>query len=264
MAKVRIMATDEKYRVAPYFIAPKWDEAKKKFITGQEDLTDEEKKKVALVINPEEDSFMIKHMQLFDDEVEHDRIILKLVKMDEAIALSKSKISPGMHRFYIENKEDEAVEVISKADEQYEAMTEIRNMSVEEMSDLARILGTYVRDLNSKRIESDLKKLAQENPKKVLIALSDKDRKIKVFLNKLIDKKIVSIVNGKYMNGIDLLGANQEYAIHWLKDPVNSRIVTQWNQMMGGNKPKENVNTDNNVDNTSKTEKVDGRRKQPN
>ena len=101
-------------------------------------------------------------------------------------------------------------------------------LSLDDMVNYARILGKYAKDLSNNQVEALLYDICESKPKNIIEISEDPDLKFKVFLNKLIDKNIVSIVNGKYMNGNEVIGINQDYAIQWVRNSENSVVVNQW------------------------------------
>jgi DNA primase catalytic subunit len=170
---------------------------------------------------------------VLNSDIEADRILLKLFMFhDDVVASSKDKIKPGIHRFYIEDKEAEAKADITKVELEYEAMTKVKSLSMEEMVDFGRICGLRVKDLSKSVIEAELLRKAQKEPNLVLSLYKDPQRKHKVFLRKLIDKDIVKIENGMYKYGDEILGSNETAAIDFLKDSGNSKLITEFSKMI--------------------------------
>ena len=174
----------------------------------------------------------VQHLMAFDLNNANERLFFEVVKDDEMIAESKSKVNPDYHRFYIEDKEREAAATITKSKLKRKAFEVIDELSSDQRENYARVLGKWVAGLSGSQVESALYDVAEETPQLVLDVNNDKDLKHKIFLRRLVEAYILHMDNGKYMNGKDLVGINEDYAIHWLKDPNNSSLISQWGRML--------------------------------
>lgn len=240
--KVRIVAADKKYQIAPVFACPTYDEVGKTFSVngtvyqGKKTDPNEENSTVLAEKTPirltDHDSFRFVHLQEFNMESETDKFLLEILRGSGWLAKNKSAVNPIEHRFYLEDKEEEAKMAISKADLVYEAMSKIKAMTMDEMMDYSRLLGKNPKSLTKTQVEASLIEEAQKSPKVIINLTTDKNTAPKIFLRKLVDAKIVTIRNGQYYNGQEMIGINEDYAIQYLKDDVNNKVVTQWNQMI--------------------------------
>ena len=230
--KLKIVATSKDFHVAPFYIAPKFDEQKKKLNTGQVWSTDpdqakKEKENAAIVIT-DEDSFQIKHLMVINLENDIDQAIFEIIKMHpDIIAMSKDKVVPGQHRYYIENKEAEAHSEISKVNVMLEAMNMIKDMSTEQMEDFGRVCQIRIKDLTKTQIEGELFKVAQRDPDLVVRMGKDKNLKQRIFLKKLMEKGKIYLSNGVFKYGEEVIGTSEAHAIDWFNDPKNSKLITE-------------------------------------
>lgn len=239
----RLVAIDKKYHEAPVFIIPKEDPQTRQVKDYVSRLPQALAEKVTIKLVPKEDKdgtivdelvVRVQHLMTFDLSVPNEALLFEVVKEDDMIAASKSEVNPDYHRYYIEDKEREAAATISKSKLKSKAFAIISGLSLEQMENYARVLGRYSPGLSQSQIESALYEQAEEKPQTVIDVENDKDLKHKIFLRKLVDRYILHMDNGKYMNGKDLVGINEDYAIHWLKDPMNSSLITQWARMLNG------------------------------
>lgn len=239
----RLVAVDKKYHEAPVYIAPKEDSKTRKPIDYTQRLTEDQREKLTVSLEPKRDrdgnivdemSIRVSHLQVFDLNEPNDALLFEVVKEDSMIASSKDAVNPLVHRYYIEDKEKEAVTVITKSKLRKKAYDIIENLSMEEMENYAKVLGKYLFGLSGTQIESAIYNIADENPQQILDVNNDKDLKYKVFLRRCLEKHYIHMDNGKYMNGKDLVGINEDYAIQWLKDPRNAPVVSQWGAMLEG------------------------------
>jgi len=248
----RLVAIDKKFHEAPVFIIPKEDSRTKKVIDYKGRLSEELQENVTVSLEPTRDrddkiidevSIRVQHLQVFDLSNPNDALFFEVVKDDQMIAPSKDAINPIKHRYYIEDKEKEAVVTISKSKLKKKAFDVIASLSTEQQENYAKILGKYVRGLSGTQIESALYAVADDKPQTILDVDNDKDLKYKIFLRRCVEKTFIHMDNGKYMNGKDLIGINEDYAIQWLKDPRNNPIVSQW-----GTALEKNVDVMPNID----------------
>ena len=240
----RLVAIDKKFHEAPVFIVPKEDSKTKKVIDYKSRLPEKLREGVTITFEPTRDrddkiidemSIRVQHLQVFDLTDPNDALFFEVIKSDPMIAGSKSEINPIKHRYYIEDKEKEAVVTISKSKLKGKAFAVIGSLSTEQQENYCKILGKYVRGLSGTQIESALYALADSKPQSILDVDSDKDLKHKIFLRRCIEKNLIQMGNGKYMNGKDLIGINEDYALEWLKDPRNNPIVSQWGAVLERN-----------------------------
>lgn len=239
----RLVAIDKKFHEAPVFIIPKEDPQTRQIKDYVGRLSPNLRDQITINLKPKEDKdgnvvdelvVRVQHLMAFDLNVANEALLFEIVKEDDMIAASKSQVNPDYHRFYIEDKEREATATISKSKLKAKAFEVISKLSLEQMENYARVLGKFMPGLSQTQIESALYEVAEEKPQLVLDVDSDKDLKHKIFLRRLLDRQILHMDNGKYMNGKDLVGLNEDFAIHWLKDPMNSSLVTQWGAMLNG------------------------------
>lgn len=239
----RLVAIDKKYHEAPVFIIPKENPQTRQINDYIGRLPESMRDKVTISLKPKEDKdgnvvdelvVRVQHLMAFDLNIANEALLFEIVKEDDMIAASKSQVNPDYHRFYIEDKEREATATISKSKLKGKAFEVISGLSLEQMENYARVLGKFVPGLSQTQIESALYEVAEEKPQLILDVDNDKDLKHKIFLRRLLDRQILHMDNGKYMNGKDLVGINEDYAIHWLKDPMNSSLITQWGTMLNG------------------------------
>lgn len=239
----RLVATDKKYHEAPVFIAPKEDSKTRKVIDYASRVPEELREQITISLEPKKDRddnvidemiVRASHLQVFDLNNGNDCLLFEVVKEDNMIAPSKDAVNPQFHRYYIEDKEKEATALISKSKLKSQAFAIIAQLSTEQMENYARVLGKYVKGLSGTQIESALYEITEKTPQLILDVDNDKDLKYKIFIRRCLDRQIIHMDNSKYMNGKDIIGINEAYAILWMKDPSNSPLITQWNRMLDG------------------------------
>jgi len=248
---VRLVGVNNKYHVAPVFIAPKFNDVTKTFTIGGKEyktkIAEENNEKIFVADGTpiritDLDAFRYTHLQSFDLAFEEQRFLLSMALDDAMVAPNKEAVNPDSeHRYYIEDKESEALDAIKKSTLVYDAMQKIKDMPLEEQVDYARLLGIYRPDISKTRIEAELMRIAMEKPSEITKIANDRDSKHKVFLKKLVNAGIVRVANGKYLNGTELVGANEDFAIQFLRDEHNSKLIADWTKMLTSNSKEKTV-----------------------
>jgi hypothetical protein len=244
--KVRIIAIAEKFRKAPIYIAPEFDSTTVEFRIGKDKYKGKIDKNaegnIAVYEHEgdmpfrltDQDMYRIQHMSEFDLTNGQEAMILKIARNNsEFIAESKQAINPLVHRFYIENIEEESKASISRADKIADAISKIKSMGLEEMVDFSRLVKAYSANKTKLQIESSLSELAITTPQIIIDAFNDANRKQKIFLDKLVREQVVTLTDKtKYMFGSEIIGINEDYALQYLSDPKNLPIIEQWNSLL--------------------------------
>lgn len=226
MAKVRLIAVNPKYRTLPFFCVPVYDEAKRTYKTGQEDMTPEELSKEPLVIDPDT-QYPVRHMEEYDTTKRKDQIMLALIKTQETIAPKSSLVVAGRHLFYLQNIEEEAGENVSKIDKMFDALAKVKeNTSIGRQKDIAIFLGIDVSQPISV-IQDRIYRFCQNEPEKVL-EFFDENSATKLFVMKLRQYNIISMRDGKYLDNEIFVGRSIEEVMHFVQDRKNEAHVTRW------------------------------------
>ncbi len=229
----RLIAIDKKYHEAPVYICAKEDPRTKTLVDYEGRLSANERKELSVKIDGDT-QLRVSHLMQFDLDNPNDKIYFEIISDDKMVAPSKEEVNPGSHRYYIEDKEYEARVSISKTRLKAQAFKVVALLSLEDMVNYARILGKYASDLSATQVEALLYDKCEDKPKEIIDISTDRDLKYKILLNKLLDNNFITSVNGKYMNGTEVVGISEDFSIQWLKDPKNSAVVTQWISSFSG------------------------------
>ncbi|MEO7397227.1 MAG: hypothetical protein ABIW84_01550 [Ilumatobacteraceae bacterium] len=241
---VRLIGISNKFHTAPVFVCPKFDSVMGTFTVGDKvykgkRVSDEGVEPViySAIDTPinvtNVDSFRLQHLQMFDPSNPSEMFILEMAKGSGFVAASKKDANPGSdHRYYIENKEDEAIQTISKASKIRKALDHISTLSAEKMEDVCRLIGLHVKGMSKTQSQAALEQRAMDKPDDILDVFTDKDKEVKIFLKKLVDKNVITISDRKYYHGKELLGIGEDYAVEFLKDSNNRELVGQLNKLL--------------------------------
>jgi len=265
--KIRFMAHDRKYRSEPYPAVAPLDTKLNTYITGQHiDPNDPETKgnltlkeitgevdikpagrlkKFPHVIN-DEDPVLIIHNKQYDCRVDEDGAPVNNKDYTEAhfiilqniVAPSKNKVTPK-HKFYLEDKEAEAIEFVNNSDTIYEAEKLIREeANVSEYKDLVKLLNITVKDfhvdphpLNDNRLKELLLKQARKDPDSISFAFSETGKDY-LFLSKLLDKGIISKKQDGYYEGNSFIAIDGARFVRYMAEPTNDTRVSKWGRIL--------------------------------
>lgn len=89
----------------------------------------------------------------------------------------------------------------------------------------AKLLGKHMTNMPSTDVEDYLLTVAEKDPEKIIKLYTGDDNDIRLLLIEARDKGVVIIKNKMYLYGARPLGATEEAAIEWMKNPSNQRYV---------------------------------------
>lgn len=245
---VKLVATKDDYKKVPVYICPKYNEGRMEFDVNGKTYKGEstmvgDKQVIAcddtpLRLSPDS-SFSIKDSMIFDLDNPVMEFLLELAIGSGFVTPPGQQVNMAYHRFKIEDKEKDALVQSGKFDRMVEAANALRDLSSQEMRDLCVIFSTDrvkfnidVRAMSSNQIEAFLKEQCESNPTSVISKLKDKEYKFRVFLQKLLLHGIIQKDGTKYSFGELLVGADEDYAIAFLKKRENEKLVEQWGEML--------------------------------
>jgi hypothetical protein len=242
---VRIVAVGEKYRKAPIFLSPIFDEARKEFVVSgtryKAKKSDNDDKLWEAEINEVHvtnyDSYEISDKMTLRLSDSMDKFIYSLI-IDTGsgyIAKSKKDINPGYHRLYIENREAEAEESINEIDDMFTAADLIKTMRETELRELARVLMVHEKNISSNVVKSNIFKVLKTTPRKVLNVLNSASYKAEAMRSTLIHGKVISKTTRGYFTvpeggkgeGEFLAFTDAEMS-SYLLNKKNAKAVEQW------------------------------------
>lgn len=191
MRKVRLQAVNEKYKDAILYVCPEWDAKKGAFITGQEDLDEDKLAKEPYVIDPDIGEPLNHNMTLMvcsekGERRTKDDVLYGLFMQNSMIAKKVREVNKSQHLFVMIDQEVEAVDVISKADLQFDAMQKVReNMTLKKLRDIGIFLALPIKDQPFTVIQSRVYEACDTRPNDVLDFFSEKAQD-ELFVRKLL------------------------------------------------------------------------------
>lgn len=238
------MASEVKYRRAPYFVTPEVIDASGAVNDGldNEDLAlTEKEKEAARKAFPvsQELSYPVRHNQQFNMNTPYELGLLALALTDPLIAKSKKDLQ-ATDRFYIEREQaesrDKAMNLLSKRKALDVASDIVENGTVETIRDMVRLI-ERVADVSKiseiKAIEL-LMAEADERPVSFLNKMNDEHRNQKVFIKKLVEFGLLSKRKDGYYNiNGNRMATTIEELIDFIKSPKNQVLIDNWGEQIG-------------------------------
>jgi len=261
---VRVISVDPRYRKSPYPAVAVLDERANTYITGQHinpedpstignltikemigevDLSEDKKKKFPYIINPENPVPIIHLKRLNLSRYEDgsyvapkDKALYDFYQLQRrVVAPSKDKVKKGTHYFYIEDKEQEARQYVTKKDTIFKAQKLVREQTAaRSLVDVALFLNYSVPGFNVNvdvltklQLEEKILVACEKHPYDVIKSYS-KDSKQILYILKLETNKIIQRKEGNFFDGGRFLGATVEEVIRFMDRKENETFVTKW------------------------------------
>lgn len=245
--KVRLVATSEKYRKAPIFLAPFFDDSRKEFSIGKEKykaVRNQEDRELWEFTTPEGvylnnyEVFEISDKRVLDLKDPLDAMVYNIILTSGAnfVAKSKKAINTKYHRLYIENREAEASAEIDEFEDIFTAASKIKSMKEDELRDLARVLKIHERGVSENVVKSNLLRLVKQTPSKVIAILNSSTYKTESIRVLLLDGAVISkSAKGYFTAPNAALGIKSEFIAFtdgdlsaFLTDKKNAKLVEEW------------------------------------
>lgn len=206
-------------------IRPALDQQLGRVFTGQNPMSDDEKRKAPLVIDSQT-SYTLYDGITFDKQDPIHMTHWKWISSHPYVAkdFDSAQNSPNAF-FYIEDIEADLDKKASRREKIYEALKLIKESSQDKKAEICRLLGTPVEHWAPKQITDFLEDNAMSNPDRIIITYGDKNYKVRLFIYKCIDKKLITLQSGVYKYNDISLGLSEAQCIEWLKAPENAKFV---------------------------------------
>lgn len=232
--KIKIFAISKKYKVKPFLSCPPYNNVKKQYITGQQDLSEAELAKQPLIIKYDE-NYMIQNNDELNLKMKGDTYIITpdYVKYNyykglEEIANSKKDVVNGIHLFYMENIEEDSRREVTDARAKAKAYAKVETLAtLKDMVDMLYFFGENAINYSKVRAEALLYAKCETVPNQVINYFDDADNNSKiVFVKKLIAHGIItkSTTTGYVMYGNVTLGADEKEAAGFLYNDKQNAI----------------------------------------
>lgn len=127
---------------------------------------------------------------------------------------------------YIYDEVEEAKQVEKKTETKLEALSSLFKMSQDEKAEFIKLYGVRnPSNMMPSVITARLMEEAEKDPRKFLVFYKDKHKEMRIFLIDLVTANIVTKKGSAYFYNEDMIGADEQLAIAYLKDPKNQPLL---------------------------------------
>lgn len=233
--KIKLISVNQLYRNIPFTTVPLWDEKRQEFgLGGQEEMTAAELKKCPVTFDPEQ-HFTVSHNETLDLSIPKQREKAAILMFDQKpfIVPSAKDVKEGETIFYIEDREVESKNISSTADQVMEALQFVTKMKADDLKDYCMLLGLPT-NASLSIMEGNLKKMAMDNPSKILGFKNSKYDE-KLFILKLLENGTLKKDRKNYIwDNEVLVGRNLDDAVLFTRDKENEKVVDLWRRSIVG------------------------------
>lgn len=209
-------------------------------------LTDEERNSGKIYIK-ETETFVIEDGKTFNLDEPYDAAVWEAIKNCIYIAQSrdatddkgvnlfdgpgvKGTLRPrqGIAEIYVERPGYEAQKRVSKKKKIHDAGTYILDdpRGAEGRVQMARLLGKHMRNISDADVTDYLLSIAEKDPDRIINLYTGDDIHLRLLFMDARDKHVIIVKQKLYMYGDSVcLGATDDAAIAWLKDPRNRKVL---------------------------------------
>ena len=209
-------------------------------------LTDEERNSRKIYIK-ETETFVIEDGKTFNLDEPYDAAVWEAIKNCIYIAQSrdatddkgvnlfdgpgvKGTLRPrqGIAEIYVERPGYEAQKRVSKKKKIHDAGTYILDdpRGAEGRVQMARLLGKHMRNISDADVTDYLLSIAEKDPDRIINLYTGDDIHLRLLFMDARDKHVIIVKQKLYMYGDSVcLGATDDAAITWLKDPRNRKVL---------------------------------------
>lgn len=134
----------------------------------------------------------------------------------------------GIADFYVYEPEEETNKRISKKDTLRKALNFIYDdpKGAQGRVLICRLLGRNMSNVSDNEVKEFLVMYAEKDPDKIIKLYTGDDTQLRLFLLEAKDRRIIYIKDKLYMYGDNIvLGATEDAALTWLRDPKNRKLV---------------------------------------
>jgi hypothetical protein len=184
----------------------------------------------------------LEHMKQFDFTNKNDKLIINwLVECDNIVALSYEEgLNNPFQTFYIFNKETDTANRTSKLEMKDTAIAELRKLNQDTLAQISRLMGYRMDKAAPDEIRLFIRELFEDKDKgyksaeKFLEVVHDKNKDVKLFAHKAVDKGIVKKTDkGQYLFGEIFLGSSFHQYVSSLLDSNKQDIALAIKEELG-------------------------------
>lgn len=148
--------------------------------------------------------------------------------IDGTVGWKSKKPRYGIAELYIERPGYEAVRKVSRKKKIHQAASFILDdpKGSEGRILIARLLGKHMTNIPDADVEDYLLTIAEKDPERIINLYTGDDITLRLLFMEAKDKHIINLKNKLYIYADNIvLGATDDAAITWMKDPKNKKVL---------------------------------------
>lgn len=166
-------------------------------------------------------------------DVKMHRLHYAFIRRHFAVANSNSPEDINqLTDFYIMDEAAEAIESDKKFECELEAMNLLSKMSESERAEFSLLFGLKPYNIDPQVLKKRMLEKLKDKPGHFLKLYNSPDKVSNILLGKLVVRGLIQVTSGAYYDGSEIIGANKDKTIAYLKDPVNNDKVIALKQRL--------------------------------
>ncbi len=148
--------------------------------------------------------------------------------IDGTVGWNNTKPRYGVAELYVERPGYEAVRKVNKKKKVHQAVSFILDdpKGSEGRILIARLLGKHMTNIPDADVEDYLLTVAEKDPDKIITLYTGDDINLRLLFIEARDKHVINLKNKLYIYADNIvLGATDDAAITWMKDPKNKKVL---------------------------------------
>ncbi len=160
---------------------------------------------------------------MLDNEI--NQLKYKVLLANDKVAKSEiERNKPGI-QFYIDDEEAKAKDELKTLNFELEGMKLILELTPEEVKGSLRLFGKAGLDLMSTSTsQAQLMQEMKKNPKNFFDIMKDKDLSTKMFVQELVERKLITRKGNYYIHGDDTIANTTNEAVEYFNDSKNQSV----------------------------------------
>lgn len=155
-----------------------------------------------------------------------NRLALKVLRADSRVICDEEdRVKKSKAEYILEDNEAITNKKISRRNTKVEAFTLFSKMSDDDLKEVILMYNKNPRDLSSARIKEIVGDELEANPQKFLDIVQDKHYQDKVFINDLIQNRLLKPTGTGFTYDGEMIAHDKASMLFFVKDPKNANVI---------------------------------------
>lgn len=207
---------------------------------GVDRLSEAEKAKRKVWIDPEKAKYTLVHGTTFDLNQDHDKINWEWIQYCKEVAHSFEEAQSSKDAlFYIDSEDREDQKGLDNDKLLFKAMSYVNDDTNEQLFFRSRLLGFNMDGEKPNAVRKFLFSMAKniETAGKVIHVYESNAMSVQLLFMRARDKDIIKHTNGIFIYGKLPIGVSEEAAVAYLSDPLQRELALEISAMVDGRTP---------------------------